>query len=97
MKIFYHSFYIMNSIVKNVQTTVKTHHMIAILGFVGWYLYKKFKRNEPVIKKMSKPKEAPHLVAYRELERIKLEKLWQKNMVKDYHSQLTELLQAEHR
>lgn len=66
--------------------------ILVLLGFAGWYLYKKLKRKEPIIKKISKPKEPAHIIAYRELERIKSEKLWQKNMVKDYHSQLTEAI-----
>ena len=65
-----------------------------LLGLLAWYLYKKYKKKEPLIKLPVKPKEAPHIVALRELERIKSEKLWQKNMVKEYHSQLTEALRV---
>lgn len=68
--------------------------IIALLGLAGWYLYKKYKKKEPIIKKISKPKEPAHIIAYRELEYIKSEKLWQKNRVKDYHSQLTEVIRV---
>lgn len=68
--------------------------VILLLAVAGWFLYKRFKKNEPVIRKISKPKEPPHIIAYRELERIKGEKLWQKNMVKEYHSQLTEAVRV---
>ncbi len=66
--------------------------ILALLAFVGWVLYKRYKKKEPIIKKSLKPKEPAHIIAYRELERIKNEKLWQKNFVKEYHSQLTETL-----
>ncbi|HBX52334.1 MAG: hypothetical protein A2275_06575 [Bacteroidetes bacterium RIFOXYA12_FULL_35_11] len=68
--------------------------VVILLGLLGWYLYRKYKKKEPIIKLPVKPKEAPHIVALRDLERIKAEKLWQKNMVKEYHSQLTEVLRV---
>lgn len=39
-----------------------------------------------------KPKDPPHVVALRELERIKGEKLWQRNMVKEYYSGISDTL-----
>lgn len=68
--------------------------ILAVLGLLGWYIYKKLKRKEPILKRFIKPKEPPHITALRELDRIKSEKLWQKNMVKEYHSQLTEVIRV---
>jgi len=39
-----------------------------------------------------KPKEAPHVIALRELDRIKNEKIWQKDKTKQYYSEVTDVL-----
>lgn len=52
-------------------------------------------RSKKTIKQIfipEKPKEPAHVVALRELERIKSEKLWQRGQVKTFYSQLTEVL-----
>jgi hypothetical protein len=40
----------------------------------------------------SKPKEPAHIIALRELDRIKNEKLWQKDKIKEFYSDVTETL-----
>lgn len=62
----------------------------AILFFV-FYLIKGKKNNKPFLI-AQKPKEPAHITAIRELERIKEEKLWQKNEIKQYYSEITEVL-----
>ncbi len=64
---------------------------IVLLIAAGIWFY--FKRRNPLkafIKE--KPKEPPHVIALRELDHIKQEKLWQKGEVKTFHSQLTDIL-----
>ena len=64
---------------------------IVLLITAGIWFY--FKRRNPLkafIKE--KPKEPPHVIALRELDHIKQEKLWQKGEVKTFHSQLTDIL-----
>ncbi len=39
-----------------------------------------------------KPKEPPYVIALRELDRLKEDKLWQKNKVKHFHTRLTDIL-----
>jgi len=80
------------------------YFVVAILLLIGGvifliYYLKKRKKNEPILPKIEKPKEPAHVIALRELERIRLEKLWQKNKVKQYHIELTEAIRVyiEHR
>jgi len=64
---------------------------IALLIAAGIWFY--LKRRNPLkafIKE--KPKEPAHVIALRELEHIKQEKLWQKGEVKTFHSHLTDVL-----
>jgi hypothetical protein len=54
------------------------------------------KRRNPIkeIFFKEKPKEPPHVIALRELDRIKKEKIWQHGLVKQYYSQLTDTLRV---
>ena len=47
----------------------------------------------------AKPKEAPHVIAIRELDKLKGEQLWQSGQLKAYHSRLTDIVREyiEHR
>ena len=71
--------------------------LIAIILFVIYY-FKKRKKHEPLIK-ITKPKEPAHIIALRELDKLKREKLWQQNKVKKYYTRLTEIIRTyiEHR
>ena len=66
--------------------------LIAIILFVIYYL-KKRKKHEPILK-ITKPKEPAHIIALRELDKLKREKLWQQNKVKKYHTRLTEIIRT---
>jgi len=63
----------------------------AILFFI-LYSIKRKKENKPVFSFKTKPPEPAHVVALRELDRIKNEKLWQKGKTKQYYSEVTETL-----
>ncbi|TCO09365.1 hypothetical protein [Natronoflexus pectinivorans] len=66
--------------------------IIGLLAYFGYYFYKK--REIPVkeIFFPTKPKEPPHIMALKSLDKIKSEKLWQSGQVKSYYSQLTDTL-----
>ncbi len=66
---------------------------LAVIGAIVYliYRYRKNKSLKPRVKK-TKPKEPAHIIALRNLNRIKAEKLWQKDKVKKYHSEITETL-----
>lgn len=63
-----------------------------LLIIAGIYVYRKFKKKEPLIKLPHKPVDPPHVIALRELDTLKEKKLWQNNHIKKYHSDLTEII-----
>ena len=67
---------------------------VLLLAFLVYILYLKFVKKEPVFVKKEKPKEPAHIVAFRNLDKIKQDKLWQKGMIKEFHSRLTEVVRV---
>lgn len=66
--------------------------MIA-LSTLGYYLYKRFKDNKPIIKKIKiEPKLPPHMLALQDIERIKTNKSLKINDPKGYYTELTNVL-----
>ena len=68
---------------------------IILLGaiiFLVLYSIKRKKKNKPFFSLPVKPKEPPHIIALRELDRIKNEKIWQKEKTKQYYSEVTDVL-----
>jgi hypothetical protein len=63
-----------------------------VLFFIFYILPKLRRRPAPVIKIFEKPKEPAHFIALRELDKLKAEKLWQSNKIKEYHTKLTEII-----
>jgi len=67
--------------------------MAAMIALIVWLLAKYLPRNP--IKRLMKPAppaEPSHLIALRELGRLKEEQLWQKGEIKEYYSRLSEIL-----
>ncbi len=64
--------------------------IILIIAAGIWFYIKRQNPLKALIKE--KPKEPAHIIALRELEHIKKEKLWQKGEVKAFHSHLTDVL-----
>ncbi len=64
------------------------------LIFFALYSIKRRKKNLPLFRLPQKPKDPPHIIALRELDRIRDEKLWQRDKIKEYHSQVTEALRT---
>lgn len=75
--------------------------VLLLLGLIIglWFYFKRRKKSEDGGLFHPLPKEAPHIIAFRALDKLKEEKLWQAGKVKAYHSQLTEIVRAyiEHR
>lgn len=68
--------------------------LIIILGVAGYILFCKLtNRKLPQIIK-PKPKIPAHIIALKELERIRNEKIWSRGQVKEYHVQLTGTIRA---
>ncbi len=66
--------------------------LVAGLLFLIWYALRKRKDNQPFFAIPQKPKEPAHVIALRELDRIKEEKIWQQGKTKLYYSELTTVL-----
>jgi hypothetical protein len=64
--------------------------IIAIIA-LAVYMLMRWKQNKPLFF-APKPKDPPYVVALRDLEKIKTEKLWQNNKVKQYYTKVTEVL-----
>ncbi len=65
--------------------------IIIIVIAVIIYLKKRKQKNDEK-PRFVKPKEPAHIIAFRELEKLQNEKLWQKNKVKLYYIKLTEII-----
>jgi len=66
--------------------------LIAFILLITW-LAKKYIKKEP-IKIFEKPKEAAHLIALRRLNKLREEKLHQKGKVKDFYTELSNIIRA---
>ena len=64
---------------------------IAVIAIVVWYIRKR-KKQEPVFQLKPRVRLLPHELALQELEKLRVKKLWQEGKVKEYHSELTEIL-----
>ncbi len=66
---------------------------LAAIVFIVWYLIKRFRRrkSEHI---PEKPKEPSHVIALRELDKLKEEKLWQNDQVKLYYTRLADILRT---
>ncbi len=62
--------------------------------FLLLYSIKRKKKNQPLFKMPEKPREPAHIIALRELDRIKNEKLWQKEKPKQYYSEVTDVIRT---
>ncbi|MDR1585609.1 MAG: BatD family protein, partial [Prevotellaceae bacterium] len=69
--------------------------IIAVL-VLAYFLIRKFVLKKPILPAMLETKESlpPHLVALAALDKIKDEKLWQQGRIKEYHTELTDVLRA---
>ncbi|MEZ5199689.1 MAG: hypothetical protein R2764_25900 [Bacteroidales bacterium] len=62
------------------------------IGYLVFYYLKKRKKSEPVFKAAPKPKLPPHQIALDALDNLRHKKLWQSGLLKDYHTELTDIL-----
>lgn len=56
------------------------------------YIFLRIKKNKPIIPIPEKPKEPPYVIALRQLNILKDKKLWQKQLYKQYYSELTDII-----
>jgi hypothetical protein len=68
--------------------------LVAIIGILAWFSIKyirKLRKSKKGIEPVINPDPA-HIIAFRELEKLRDEKLWQKGEIKIYYTKLTEIL-----
>jgi len=65
--------------------------VIAAIIYLGIWYYRKRKKKEPIFK-ISKPKLPPHEIALEELEKLRQKKLWQNNKIKEFYTELTDIV-----
>jgi hypothetical protein len=65
--------------------------LAAILFFIFYYIKWK-KKNVPIFVRPEKPVDPAHVVALRELDRIKNQKLWQQDKTKQYYSEVADTI-----
>jgi len=63
-----------------------------VFGYLIFYYLKKRKKAEPVFKVASKPKLPPHRIALDALDELRYKKLWQSGQIKEYHTELTDII-----
>jgi hypothetical protein len=67
--------------------------VLGITAFIIYYLKKK-KKKEPIFRLPPKPKLPPHEIALAGLEELRNKKLWQNNKIKEFHTELTEIIRV---
>ncbi|QQS51358.1 MAG: hypothetical protein IPM71_01150 [Bacteroidota bacterium] len=67
---------------------------LVLLALAIVYFIKKFKKKEGLWFMPEKPKEAAHVIALRELDKLKAQNLWQQKQVKEYYSRLTNIIRS---
>jgi len=67
---------------------------IILLILISILAYVQYKKNKSLLSFFQKPQEPPHVIAFRELEAIKNEKLWQQGRYKDYYSRITDVIRT---
>jgi hypothetical protein len=66
--------------------------LIAAIVFFIFYYIKWKKKNVPMFARPERPAEPPHIIALRELDRIKAQKLWQQEKIKQYYSEVSDTI-----
>lgn len=66
--------------------------LLGLAGFLIYYFFIRKKEGLEDMKIISKPSEPAYIAAFRELDRIKAQKLWQQNKVKEYYTRITYII-----
>ena len=66
--------------------------LVVAIGFVIFYIIRKREKAEPIFRVRPKIRLLPHEIALMEFEKLRVKKLWEGGMIKQYHSELTDIL-----
>ncbi|MFO8234378.1 MAG: hypothetical protein R6U04_03085 [Bacteroidales bacterium] len=64
---------------------------LVVIAFLVWY-YLRYMRNKKTKEEPKKPLEPAHVIALRELDKLKEERLWQQDKIKLYYTKLVDIL-----
>jgi hypothetical protein len=67
---------------------------VALLTYGIIYYIRKRRKAEPLIQLRHKPALPPHVIALEALENLRAKKLWQSGKIKEYHTELTEIIRV---
>ena len=67
---------------------------LAVAGVIAFMIYylRKRRKKEPIFRLRQRVQLKPHELALQELEKLRIQKLWQEGKLKEYYSELTEIL-----
>ena len=65
-----------------------------IIIALSYYVYYRWKNNKPIIPLPAKPKIPAHIIANKELNKLKQDKLWENGDAKHYYSRLTDIFRT---
>lgn len=66
--------------------------VVIALGIFAIYYFTRKSKQQPVVYKRPKPRLPAYRIALDELEKLKNEKLWQRDQIKEYHSRISDIL-----
>lgn len=66
--------------------------VVGLLVFAIFYFYQRKKKNKPLFARKEKPQLPPHEEAINRLAELRLKKLWQQDRLKEYHTELTDIV-----
>lgn len=67
--------------------------ILLLLSALGYFLYMKFRKPKEEVKTIRRAPALPlHIIALQKLDKLKEKKLWQQGKVKEYHSEITEIV-----
>ena len=66
--------------------------ILSVAAIVVGLIYLLRKKGISLLKIKIKPKEPAHIIAFREIERIRIEKLWKTGKIKNYYTDITDVL-----
>jgi len=65
---------------------------LIVIAVAAWFLWRRYKIRRGEIVPYMPPPPPAHVTALRRLEELRLKKLWQNGYIKEYHSELTEIV-----
>ncbi|MBK7104347.1 MAG: hypothetical protein IPH62_03590 [Ignavibacteriae bacterium] len=67
--------------------------ILLLLAAVGYFLYRKYRKSKEEVREIRRVPALPlHILTLQKLDKLKEKKLWQQGLVKEFHSEITEII-----